>query len=63
MGRKGFNDAVLRNLCGVMNFLWHCKESRSLLEFTNFLREVILGEVPKNPRERVSLESLLGNDF
>jgi hypothetical protein len=62
-GRKRFNDVVLRNLCGVRNFLWHCKEPRSLLEFTNFLREVILDEVPKNPRERVSLESLLGNDF
>jgi hypothetical protein len=28
MGRKGFTDAVLRNLCGGKNFLWHCKEPR-----------------------------------
>jgi hypothetical protein len=27
-GRKNFNDAVLRNLCGGRNFLWHCKEPR-----------------------------------
>jgi hypothetical protein len=25
-GRKFFNDAVLRNLCGGKNCLWHCKE-------------------------------------
>jgi hypothetical protein len=28
MGRKGFLDAMLRNLCGSRNFQWHCKESR-----------------------------------
>jgi hypothetical protein len=27
-GRKGFTDAVLRNLCGGMNFLCHGKEPR-----------------------------------
>jgi hypothetical protein len=27
-GRKSFNDAVLRNLYGGRNFLWHCKEPR-----------------------------------
>jgi hypothetical protein len=30
-GRKGFNDFVLRNLCGGRNFLWHCKEPRGCL--------------------------------
>jgi hypothetical protein len=28
MGRKSFNDEILRNLCGVGIFLWHCKEPR-----------------------------------
>jgi hypothetical protein len=28
MGRKGFNDVVLRNLCAGRNFLWHCKEPK-----------------------------------
>jgi hypothetical protein len=28
MGRKGFHDSVLRNLCGGQNFIWHCKEPR-----------------------------------
>jgi hypothetical protein len=28
MGRKFFNDAVVRNLCGGKNFFWHCKEPR-----------------------------------
>jgi hypothetical protein len=32
MGRKNFNDAVLRNLCGGRNFLWRCKEPRGDLE-------------------------------
>jgi hypothetical protein len=27
-GRKGFNNAILRNLCGGSDFLWHCKEPR-----------------------------------
>jgi hypothetical protein len=27
-GRKGFNNAILRNLCGGRDFLWHCKEPR-----------------------------------
>jgi hypothetical protein len=27
-GRKFFNDAALRDLCGGRNFLWHCKEPR-----------------------------------
>jgi hypothetical protein len=30
-GRKGFNDSVLRNLCGGKIFLWHCKEPRGRL--------------------------------
>jgi hypothetical protein len=28
MGRKSFNDVVLRNFCGDRNFLWHCKKPR-----------------------------------
>jgi hypothetical protein len=28
MGRKGFHDPVLRNLCAGRNFIWHCKEPR-----------------------------------
>jgi hypothetical protein len=28
IGRKGFNNAILRNLCGGRDFLWHCKEPR-----------------------------------
>jgi hypothetical protein len=28
MGRNSFSDAVLRNLCGGRNFLWHYKEPR-----------------------------------
>jgi hypothetical protein len=35
----------------------------TLLEFTGFPWDVILGKDPKNPRERVSLESFVGNDF
>jgi hypothetical protein len=31
MGRKGFQDFVLRNLCGGQNFIWHCKEPRGRL--------------------------------
>jgi hypothetical protein len=28
MGKKGFNDVVLRNLCAGRNFLWHFKEPK-----------------------------------
>jgi hypothetical protein len=31
MGRKGFNDVGLRNLCAGRNFLWHCKEPKGCL--------------------------------
>jgi hypothetical protein len=32
MGRKKFNDAILKNLYGGKNFLWHCKEPRGRCE-------------------------------
>jgi hypothetical protein len=31
MGRRGFNDVVLMNLCAGRNFLWHCKEAKRIV--------------------------------